>query len=250
MDNMTIWDYIRHPEKLDAASLEYLEGLVARYPFFAVAEFLYVRNLKNLHHRSFEASLSRAALNVPCRDRLFAFLEPDACVLKHEQRSPVAAVTEPASRADNLIDSFLNVSTPAERPSRSRGRMVDARTDYIGYLLQTEGEQLEENASTDASESVPRLNHQDLIDDFIGQGDKRIVLTQEETQPHPEIEEQSNGESDCFTETLAKIYIKQGRYEKAIEIIRKLSLKNPKKNRYFADQIRFLEKLIINNKNK
>ena len=53
-----------------------------------------------------------------------------------------------------------------------------------------------------------------------------------------------------FTETLAKIYIRQGKYEKALEIIRRLNLNFPKKNVYFADQIRFLEKLIINNKNK
>jgi predicted Zn-dependent protease len=49
-----------------------------------------------------------------------------------------------------------------------------------------------------------------------------------------------------FTETLAHIYIKQGKYNKAIEIIRRLSLNVPEKNRYFADQIRFLEKLILN----
>lgn len=49
-----------------------------------------------------------------------------------------------------------------------------------------------------------------------------------------------------FTESLAKIYIKQRRYEKALQIIKKLSLKYPEKNIYFADQIRFLEKLIIN----
>lgn len=54
----------------------------------------------------------------------------------------------------------------------------------------------------------------------------------------------------CFTETLAKIYIKQGKYEGAIEIMRKLNADNPKKSCYFADQIRFLEKVVINNKNK
>ena len=53
-----------------------------------------------------------------------------------------------------------------------------------------------------------------------------------------------------FTETLAKIYVKQQRYDKALEIIKKLNLKYPKKNAYFADQIRFLEKLIINAKSK
>ena len=39
-------------------------------------------------------------------------------------------------------------------------------------------------------------------------------------------------------------------YSKALEIIQRLSLQFPKKNAYFADQIRFLEKLIINNNKK
>ena len=51
-----------------------------------------------------------------------------------------------------------------------------------------------------------------------------------------------------FTETLARIYVKQKRYDRALQIIKSLSLKYPEKNIYFADQIRFLEKLIINTK--
>ena len=62
--------------------------------------------------------------------------------------------------------------------------------------------------------------------------------------------EEREGDECYFTETLARIYIKQGRYEKALEIIKRLNLNIPKKNAYFADQIRFLDKLIINNKNK
>ena len=69
----------------------------------------------------------------------------------------------------------------------------------------------------------------------------------DEETPMP-LEEEN--EESFFTETLAKIYIKQQRYEKALEIIKKLNLKYPKKNVYFADQIRFLEKLIINAKSK
>ena len=34
-------------------------------------------------------------------------------------------------------------------------------------------------------------------------------------------------DDSCFTETLAKIYVKQQRYSKALEIIKKLSLKYP-----------------------
>jgi hypothetical protein len=49
---------------------------------------------------------------------------------------------------------------------------------------------------------------------------------------------------DSFTDTLARIYLKQKRYDRALEIFKGLSLKYPEKNVYFADQIRFLEKLI------
>lgn len=47
-----------------------------------------------------------------------------------------------------------------------------------------------------------------------------------------------------LSESLAKIMIKSGNYQKALEIITEISLNNPKKSIYFADQMRFLKKLI------
>lgn len=44
-------------------------------------------------------------------------------------------------------------------------------------------------------------------------------------------------EDGLASESLADIYIKQGKYDKAIEMYRKLSLRNPKKNVYFARKI-------------
>jgi thioredoxin-like negative regulator of GroEL len=99
------------------------------------------------------------------------------------------------------------------------------------------------------------MRGQELIDEFIEKADEgetfRIAAAPTETPEETPAESQNEEEEESyFTETLAKIYIKQRRYEKALEIIKKLSLKYPKKNSYFADQIRFLEKLIINSKSK
>ena len=63
-------------------------------------------------------------------------------------------------------------------------------------------------------------------------------------------DDNDDNDEEYFTETLARIYIRQGRYQKALDIISRLSSKYPQKNAYFADQIRFLEKLIINNNTK
>ena len=51
-----------------------------------------------------------------------------------------------------------------------------------------------------------------------------------------------------YTEKQAKILIQEKKYTEAYEILKALNLNNPKKSTYFADQIRFLEKIIINTK--
>ena len=96
------------------------------------------------------------------------------------------------------------------------------------------------------------MKGQDLIDTFLEQEKGRITLNDlpEETDDDNEQDEADDNEEEYFTETLARIYIKQGRYQKALDIINRLSVKYPKKNAYFTDQIRFLEKLIINSKKK
>lgn len=49
-------------------------------------------------------------------------------------------------------------------------------------------------------------------------------------------------EEIMVSESLAEIHVKQGRFEKAIEIYRKLSLQNPEKKTYFAAKINHLNK--------
>ena len=148
---------------------------------------------------------------------------------------------------DNYLDNVPSIEDETVKTAKKRHPTpADATIDYVSYLIDSENENEDE-------EKTPLLKGQDLIDDFINKDKGKIVL-KETPQFTPQIENNENDGKDSeegfFTETLARIYIKQGRYSKALEIIKRLSLNYPKKNAYFADQIRFLEKLIINNNKK
>ena len=157
------------------------------------------------------------------------------------------------SRTLSLIDDFLD-SLPKEdekegKKEKRKPTPADAAVDYVAYLLESESDEEREQVA-----NVPQLIGQSLIDSFINNDKGKITLNENPTL-RPDVtnnasETKKEGEQGYYTETLARIYIKQGNYSKALEIIRQLSLDNPKKNVYFADQIRFLEKLIINNNKK
>ncbi len=260
-----IAELIQHPERLDRDTLYELRSMLALYPYHQTVRLLMLQNLYLLHDPSFDEELRRAAIYITDRRVLFNMVEAAHYRLRtpsaesKSSKSAASTVSQPvighqgatakSSRTLSLIDSFLETIPKEENETKKRKPTpADAAVDYVAYLLETESEEKPQ-------EEVPEMRGQNLIDTFINADKGRFTLSDVPLPETSVAETQENVEEEVseeyFTETLARIYIKQGRYSKALEIIRRLSLQVPKKNAYFADQIRFLEKVIINNnKNK
>ena len=97
----------------------------------------------------------------------------------------------------------------------------------------------------EVTEPSGKLSQADLIDRFIRISPTIERLTPGDMQPVKDLAAESTDEHGKFiTETLAKIYINQGYYTKAINIYEKLSLQYPEKSAYFASRIEKIKELI------
>ncbi|NIK93060.1 hypothetical protein GZ212_12925 [Mangrovimonas sp. CR14] len=86
-----------------------------------------------------------------------------------------------------------------------------------------------------------------LIDKFISINPK--ISPEKSTGKNKNLAEESILQPDALmTETLARIYLEQKNYKKAIQSYKILSLKYPEKSGFFADQIKAVEKLQEQNK--
>ncbi len=239
-------DFIRRPNSMDQQTISMLRNMVDEHPYFHSARILLLQALYKHHSPQFDEELRVSAPLLPDRQAVFHLTE-EPNYQKNEERRKFNTddmETDKSQRTNLLISDFLE-HQPKE-PMQNVRYPIDATQDYIGFLLQNE-------AQDEEQPDVP-MNGGGVVEDFLNQEPARIVLNRNdvpaEIPEEKEEKEEKEEDNEILTETLAGIYIKQGKFENAIKIIRQLSLKYPKKNRYFADQIRFLEKLIINNKNK
>ena len=256
---MVLGTLISHPELLNRETLYELRSIVARYPYFQAARILMLRNLYLLHDPDFGAELRRSVLYVNDRRALCRLIEgyTDKVIVEEHE-----VVDEPTvDRTMSLIDAFLGTL-----PEEHTNELVAVETvgDYATMFLSGEDVSVEEVAEPmepivgNNADSVLRAI--ELMAGREEESDVTVPLEVSSTTPKTlgKSANESSTESvlrdgedvldeSYFTETLAKIYIKQRKYSRALEIIRSLYLQFPEKNAYFADQIRFLEKLIINN---
>ena len=228
-------------------TLSALSQLIADYPYFQTAQILHTLNLFQLKDTHFLFDLRKTAIHAPDRKKLFfqienGFFLPEWIEALGQEQMPPDASFE-------LINRFLSETEEEKAATKTIDNVpAPASTDYISHFL---------SGKEESNASAP-LQHQETIDKFLEKeaiAPLRIKIDKQEEINRAEEEDleetlepavERENETSFFSETLAKIYIKQRKYDKALEIIRKLNLIYPEKNRYFADQIRFLEKLIIN----
>jgi ribosomal protein S18 len=86
----------------------------------------------------------------------------------------------------------------------------------------------------------------ELIDKFLSENPKIVPV--KDTKPQQNLAQPKPEQNDgLMTETLARIYLEQKNYDKAIQSYKILSLKYPEKSGFFADQIKAVKKLQENN---
>ncbi|MDY3068285.1 MAG: hypothetical protein SOR57_01220 [Parabacteroides sp.] len=249
--------YMQEPSCLADASLEELSAVVEKYPYFHAAGILLLKKLSIDKSPDFPCKLQQLSSVLPDRKKLFVLIEDLVGELSISEGN---GTTSDDNDTFTLIDAFLQDSGIHEESESSLvntliGSSV-ASSDYFNWSLSSSPEtgETEESDYVHPEQNV-QLKHQNLIDSFIEGGEHRLIAPKslknnkpEEKTDNPELPLPKQPENSYFTETLARIYVKQKRYDKALQIIKNLSLKYPEKNVYFADQIRFLEKLIINTK--
>lgn len=284
MSPASLIDWINEPKHLDAESLVQLRKIVSDYPCFVQARILYLKNLKIMNDLRFSSELNLAAISVSDRKLLYEFIEDRSRnkvmvekVKVDVEEKPFSIIDHYLGNADGIVvekDEPESVVKPVKEniPERTEvktiaqsvysdtisGDVSDAFTfDYFSYISIYPGSERKRSVNTTdlqlKSSEENKLQGHELIDAFIEkqsaglQINKESEIIHDESIPASETSEEAISES-TFTETLARIYIKQKRYDRALEIIRSLNLKYPEKNIYFADQIKFLEKLIANTK--
>ena len=249
----TLLTYIRNPELLDAAAVAEIGELVEQYPAFQAARLLYLRGLYQLQDERFGKELSRAAICMPDRQRLFELFETEVIQAAIAADTPPSALqaqpeVKTTDRTLSLIDTFLG-KHPQQQPKARRPRPAEAAVDYTAYLLQLDDAQPDDAMAADSAVSAsdePDSKAATSVAPSTAQQQSNETEAEGTVDDADDNDGQNDTSDTYFTETLARIYIKQGKYAKAIEIIRRISLLYPQKNRYFADQIRFLEKLLLN----
>lgn len=225
-----------------------LDAWLAGYPYFTLPAVLYLSKHPEDTTRRHALTMF-LALNATDPAQMRRLMDSDNDTAPFYPPEPVSQAPETA----DAIDTFLNIygnSDPAQEELLTR-LIFNPTPDYAQQLA------AESDQSLPTEQDAEGDSHESLINRF-------IISHPQENRPPDDTSRQQTSESApasepapaprpapaspaaTLSESLAKIYIKQKRYDRAYEIITQLSLNNPKKSVYFTDQLRFIQKLIHN----
>lgn len=206
---MTLEDYLillESPETADASHIPDLEAMLQYAPYCSSAQILLLKALHRSHDTNFAARLPLAVLHAHSNQEVYFLLHPKTILRQ--------------ARATG--DDWFSLVARLETMSRQTGESFEQlalklRQARLGLLA------TDSKAATPAPPARTGIHPAEVPDTL------PVAMPDHNALP---------------TEADAKQYIKEHNYTAALEILRRLHLHNPKKSRYFADQIAFLEKVV------
>ena len=230
-------------EPSNSKQLEALQLVLEKYPTFHLARTYQLKALQQLNPDAFDKQLSHTAIATHDRELLYEFIENQKTkgIVKNEEapkESVVATKTPPKETKKKTKTEKKKVKkavnkNPTQQQKTEKVPEALSFSEWAKYL----------KTKQVITKEKPTLEDKfQLIDSFL-ENTKRIV-PDKNVKNTVDLSEKSWASTDeLMTETLAKVFVKQKKYDKALQAFQILGLKYPEKNSFFADQIKEIKRL-------
>ena len=227
MNTERIISLIENPNLIGKEDISFLEDISLKHPSFAISHVLLAKGLLNTESVRYNQKLKKAALYSLDRKQLFRLISENVQKKRIvKENTPIEVI-----KVQKEI-----LSTPKEELKIGQPLEFNETEEYSfsEWLSLTKVQKI--NREEDKEKT-------DLINNFITKTPTRKVRKNKFFSPTETAKSSIIENDELVTETLARVYLEQEHFEKAIESYKKLSLKYPKKSSFFADQINLINDL-------
>ena len=278
---------INNPNAINDKQTLSLEKIVAEFPYFQSARALRLKGLYNQDSFRYNYDLKNTAAHTTDRSVLFDFIISDTFTRIHKNlyEEKLAEINEIFVDATELIfkeekiESKINpleqsiltsikeatpidtveVSIPTIEAAEEKLEIgkplvfdINEKYSFQEWLQLSKIHPIEREISTPIEIKSTAIDPEkqkknELIDKFI-EASPKIPPIKKEAEPKVFLEPSSENNSYLMTETLARVYLEQNKYDKAIQAYEILILKYPEKSSFFANRISDIKILQHNNK--
>ena len=219
----TFFSMINDFDPNDKVLLENIGNVLNQYPNFQLLRVLYLKSIKSQNSKDFDKALSHASISTYDRELLYEFLDTDIIPNKTKEE-----------QIDNKVNENIKEESIIKNDSTKDISFTKEMEFYKWFSYIKSNKTL--NESNEVEEKFA------LIDNFLI--NKKRMNTDRNFLNTEDLSEKSLVSNDeLMTETLAKVLMKQKKYDKALEAYQILGLKYPEKNSFFANQIKKIRKL-------